>query len=782
MGNLKTKKKFLGANVEQLKSFIENLPAAVAMFDKNLKYIAYSDRWKRDYGIEGQEIIGKSHYEIFPEIPERWKKVHQDALNGIAQKNDEDSFFNDNKKIWLKWDVRPWYKTDGDVGGIIMLTETFTDQKNRELEIELILKNTRIGVWKFDPIENALQWDDSMYELYGVSKDSFSGAYDAWSKTLHPDYYEKAQKQFELALKNSNEFVSTFAIITGDNEVKYIGAKATIERNGQGDAVSVIGVNIDKTQEVADKKKIEEANSYLDLALEGANLGIWDWNLTDNSVKFDRRWGEMLGIPYDELDMNLESWSSRVHPDDIERCKQDIQYYLEGKTEHYQNIHRMKHRDGHWVYIFDQGKISQRDKSGRPVRFTGTHLDITIQKEQEEALRFAKDEAERAEKVKSDFLANMSHEIRSPMNGVLGMVELLLDTSLDDNQRGMLDTIRSCGESLLVIINDILDLSKIESHKLKLEEEPFDVSKMMDELVKLYSHSAMKKGIKFNFSNNLKGETWFVGDQVRVKQIMTNIISNALKFTDEGEVSVSLDGVKLNESQTQITFKVKDTGIGIPIDSQDKLFNAFSQADTSITRKFGGTGLGLTISKYLVDLMKGSILFCSEENAGTTFWIEIILQQSNDISNLKIDKVSADEERLFSSKYPHNILLVEDNLVNQKVAVSLLKKLGYSSDVANNGVEAIDLIHQKGESYYSIIFMDMQMPIMDGVTATKKIISELGSNAPIVVAMTANAFAADLEHCLEVGMKDYVVKPIRLEKIKEVLVKFFDLKSVNQAS
>jgi PAS domain S-box-containing protein len=435
--------------ISQLKSFIENLPAAVAMFDKDLKYIAYSERWLEDYGLKGKDLKNKCHYDIFPEVPEEWKVIHQNALRGMAQKSDEDSFIHNNKKAWLKWDVRPWFENDGSVGGIIMLTEVFTVSKNKELEIDFILKNIDVGIWKYDPIHNDLEWDESMFLLYEIEQRDADFSYDKWLNLIHPDYLQKTKDEFEHALLHQDVFESTFAIISGKRQKKYIGVKAKIERNKNGEAISVLGINIDKTNEFEATKKITEMNKYLDLALDGANLGIWDWWLDSNEVKFDKRWGEMLGIPYEELQMNLNTWESRVHPEDLKSCYQDIQNYLEGKNEHYQNIHRMKHADGHWVYILDQGKVSEYDEKGKPIRFTGTHLDITMQKEQEEQLNIAKKNAEEAERMKSDFLANMSHEIRSPMNGVLGMVELLRGTNLTPEQLEMLDTIHTSGEVLL---------------------------------------------------------------------------------------------------------------------------------------------------------------------------------------------------------------------------------------------------------------------------------------------------------------------------------------------
>lgn len=755
--------------INQLKSFIENLPAAVAMFDNDLKYIACSDRWLEDYGLQGKEVINQSHYDIFPDIPEEWKKIHREALNGKAQKCDEDSFINNNKKAWLKWDVRPWYEENGEIGGIIMLTEVFTESKNRQLEIDFILKNIDIGVWKIDPVNNEVNWDQSMYSLYELNKESFTNEYEAWKTAIHPDYFKKTTREFREALKDKEFFDATFAINTGKGNKKYIGTKAKIERNDRGEAISVFGINIDKTMEVESNKKLEDLNQYLDLALEGANLGIWDWWLETDEVRFDKRWGEMLGIPFDDLEMTLDTWKTRVHPDDLENCYKDITNYLEGKTDQYQNIHRMKHANGSWVYILDQGKVSEYSKEGKPIRFTGTHLDITIQKKQERQLELAKEKAEAAERMKSDFLANMSHEIRSPMNGVLGMVELLRETDLSNEQLDMINTINSSGQVLLTVINDILDLSKIESQMMDLETAQFNIINAFKDVTQLFLPQAKKKNLKLSFSSDLECQN-YIGDPVRIKQILTNLLSNALKFTQKGEINVILREKKSKNNLSTLELSVQDTGIGISKEAKKKLFKAFTQADSSITRKFGGTGLGLTICKSLAHLMGGDISYTSNENEGTTFKVEMQLLRS--LEEVRLSEIQNDiDEQNFSTFYPHKILLVEDNEINVKVVSLFLNKLGYSCDIAYNGKEALDQIDKLGPNYYSLIFMDMQMPIMDGITTTKNLIKRYPQNTFKIIALTANAFNSNKTECLEAGMIDYISKPIDRKKLKKLLEK-----------
>jgi PAS domain S-box-containing protein len=505
---------------------------------------------------------------------------------------------------------------------------------------------------------------------------------------------------------------------------------------------------------------ISEQNTYLNLALEGANLGIWDWYLTDNSVRFDRRWAEMLGIDYETIKMDVSTWESRVHPDDLDKCYEDIQAYLNGESEYYHNIHRMKHSDGRWVYILDQGKVSKSDLNGKPIRFTGTHLDITKQKEQEIKLLEAKIAAESAERAKSDFLANMSHEIRTPMNGVIGMLQLLEETELTKDQKEMLGTTRSCGNDLMALLNDILDISKIESGKVNFENINFDIYKCITEAISLTSFKSSEKEIDVSFAGALDKELWLVGDVTRVKQIVTNYLSNAIKFTEKGVVTVDISSKEIDSDKYRVIISVRDTGIGIPKESQSKLFEAFSQADTSTTRLFGGTGLGLSICSKLASAMRGRVWFESELGQGSTFFVELDFKKGKkeEVAFKNINK-----KVINSSK---KVLIAEDNIVNQKIARMMLKKVGLNCDIANNGLEALDALKKKS---FDIIFMDMQMPIMDGITATSKIISKYGKKAPPIVAMTANAFEEDRRRCKEVGMVDFISKPILMEELTRVL-------------
>ncbi len=378
-------------------------------------------------------------------------------------------------------------------------------------------------------------------------------------------------------------------------------------------------------------------------------------------------------------------------------------------------------------------------------------------------MKKAKNEAEKANQAKSEFLANMSHEIRTPLNAIFGFIKILQNRNLDDKSKEYLDIIHKSGKSLLAIINDILDLSKIESHKLEIEKIPVDINKEIDYICKLYLTSAKEKNIKLIVDMD-KIDRYIITDPIRLRQIIINLLSNAIKFSPKNSIII----IKVKLKNNKLFISIKDEGIGIEESKQQKIFEAFAQADTSTTRKYGGTGLGLTISYKLAILLGGELKLKSEVDKGSEFYFEIPAIFGNKI--VKEKKISYNKK----NKFDIYALIVEDNKANQMFMGVVLKQMGIKFDIANNGLEAVK-IYQKNYNKYDVILMDENMPIMNGLEATKKIVDyekENNISHTPIIAVTANALKGDKEKFLEV-MDGYIPKPVDIDKLKEVLSKFF---------
>ncbi|SNB45990.1 PAS domain S-box protein [Geobacter sp. DSM 9736] len=723
----------------------------------------------------------------------------------------------------ISYSVAPVCNTQGDIVLTVYVMQDLTEQKQVEEELranEERLKRaqeiTHLGSWELDLVENVLTWSDEVYRIFGLQPQEFDATYEAFLEAVHPEDRSRVAEAYSASLRDGRDSyqIEHRIVRRGTGEVRFVLEKCEHLRDPSGKIVRSVGM----AHDITERKEAEDAllaiSARLNLLAETAGellrtespqqmveslcrnvMSFLDCDVFFNFL-VDEEQGRLhlnacAGIPEEDakkiewLDYGVAVCGCAAR-DACRIVAEDIPNTSDQRTDLVRSY-------GVKAYachpLLAEGRALGTLSFGTRSRTKFSYEDLALMKavadqvavamvkiRNQQALEKARASAEAANQAKSQFLANMSHELRTPMNGVLGMLQLTLAGTLEDKQREFLEMAEHSASSLLRIINDILDFSKIEAGKVSIEEKPFPLHECITEALDIFCYEARHKGLGCSLAISDEVPAGVVGDYVRLRQVLINLIGNAVKYTVQGEVSVFVTPTGTTpDGKTEITFSVRDTGIGIPQDKMHLLFRSFSQVDDSNTRSYGGTGLGLAISRLIVEMMGGEISVESEEEKGSTFSFTLPFRKS------EITTASTPVKTLIPGAFDANdgnprkprILAAEDDPLAGEFLKNALELFGLDMDLALTGLEAVEMWERGG---YDLIIMDVQMPRMDGLTATKIIREKeqaTGNHIPIL-AMTAHAFREDEERCLAAGMDAYLTKPLNLNQGMDLITKLLD--------
>ncbi len=647
-------------------------------------------------------------------------------------------------------------------------SENLEISKQKLQEAQMIAK---LGSYEMTLDGKETFWSDQMFQLFEFEKSEIIPDLDSYYSKIFPVDLEEVKSKINHAVENQAEFAIEHRLNLANNEVKYVRNQGRVKTNIHRKGLKLIGT----VQDITDYKKAEEAllesEERYRTIFEESQDAIYITTIDGKFVEFNNSLLKLLRYEKDEFEL-LDA--TKIYADEEARIifKEEIE--KKGSVVNYDI--KLKRSNGTAIDCMVTSTL-WRGIDGTIIGYHGIIRDITERKQRDELIR-EKEVAEKSARLKQQFLANMSHEIRTPMNVVVGMTHLLKDTNLTDKQIEYVNALKLSSENLLRIINDILDFSKIEAGKLDLEERPFKVKELIEELIKSLNYKAKEQKTSLFQMIDINVPDVVVGDELRLNQVLINLVSNAIKYTENGEVILKLELISETDKTIDVKFSVKDSGIGITEEKQATIFESFTQASMDTTRLYGGTGLGLSIAKQMVELMGGSISVESEPGKGSTFIFNSIFRKSIEEKDKDAAPIMDEEveyQPTFDITRQIKILLVEDHKMNQIVASDLLNKAfpNLVLDIAENGQIGVD---KALENKYDIVLMDISMPVMNGLDATRKIraeISEEKKHLPII-AMTAHAFSKEVDNCYEAGMNDFISKPINPNILKNKTVKFLN--------
>ncbi|MCG2595804.1 PAS domain-containing protein [Ramlibacter sp. XY19] len=651
----------------------------------------------------------------------------------------------------------------GYVGSVVDVTDQIDYERELRSSNDFLARAEEIagvGGWRYNFLTRQVIWTPQVRRIYELP-DDYQPQGDEQKKYFSAEAQQEIKRTAETCMATGEPWDVMLPMVTAKGRSRWVRSIGRIEMR-DGKAVALVGALQDVTDTQEARRALLESQERLHRALEGSGLALWDLDVASETIYLSETWSVLLGGPPTETICTAQELLSLVPHEDLHNIQEGLVEVLEGRSPHYEVEHRVRRRDGSLVWIHSEGKVAQRDAQGLPLRMVGTNRDISLARQAQDELRVARDAADAANRAKSQFLATMSHEIRTPLNGIIGMTKLLLDEPLGEVMRSHATLIDRSAHSLLALVNDILDVSKIEAGQMEIESFPFDLIELLDDLSTLYRLRATEKSLLFRMRVDPRVPRHVQGDPTRIRQVLVNLLGNALKFTSAGWIGLDVKGSQQDGGLCTLEFSVADTGIGIPQEVQHNLFTRFMQADSSTSRKFGGSGLGLAIVRQLVELMGGAVRFISTPEKGSRFTVTVPVTCTEAMPQ------ASTWQELPRPDGSVRVLVAEDNTTNQVVAFGMLHKLGYENvTLANDGVQAYE---KAVGNTFDLILMDCQMPEMDGYEATRRL-RAAGCTAAII-AMTANAIKGDRERCLEAGMNDYLSKPIDVKLLGAMLARW----------
>ena len=762
-------------------TLLDATPDLVFFKDLQGVYLGCNPMFAKFVGRTREDILGKTDFDLFEQAVAEAFRAHDQQMLATLQprSNEEWCTFPAGQKALFDTLKTPYWDMNGKLAGLLGISRDITDRWRAEAQLRESETNLRAFFESMDdlifvatPSGEIRQINASVTRKLGYSIGELRGTS---LLDLHPAERRSEAKRNLVEVLTGRRKSCPLPLVAKNGQLLAVENRAW---RGQWSGENCLfGMSKDLTNEqTAEQALIREQQRVAGILL-GTHVGTWEWNVRTGEVILNARWAEILGYSLAELEpITIETWMRFTHPDDLQMSQAQLARHFSGECADYECETRMHHKDGHWVWILDRGRVIDRTADGEPVWMLGTHQDITERRLAKDALLESNRQlhaaneraqalalqAQAANAAKSEFLANMSHEIRTPMNGVIGMTGLLLDTPLTEEQHRYAETIRASGEALLTLINDILDFSKIEAGKLSLEILDFELTTLLDDFIASLVHRAYEKGLELLCAADPIVPMQLRGDPGRLRQILTNLVGNAIKFTASGEVAVRVTLEEDGIDTVRLRFAVHDTGIGIPADKIDLLFNKFSQVDASITRHYGGTGLGLAISRQLAELMGGAVGVSSELGHGSVFWFTAQLGKPTAVR----------PERPLPTLAGVRVLIVDDNATSRDFLTDRLRAWGMRPLAVADGAMALQHLAQgqAASDPFQLALIDLEMPGMDGAALGRTIRADARLNALQMVMLPPLARPSDAQQFTASGFAAYLPKPVRQLELCELLL------------